>query len=60
MESLLFLGAIIAVCVIMVRFIIEDSRQATHAAPIANAARTPMLQKDSNPPQGAARGDWRR
>lgn len=47
MESLLFLGAIIAVAVIMVKFVIEDSRQARRAVPIANAVRTPMLQKDS-------------
>jgi hypothetical protein len=60
MESLLFLCAIIAICVIMVRFIVEDSRQAKRAAPTANALRTPMLQKDSNPPQNTPNNAWRR
>jgi hypothetical protein len=58
MDGLLFLGAIIAVAVVVVKSIIDDGRQ-KQAATMANAARPSMLQKERAETSTRAHG-WRR
>ncbi len=50
MDTLLFLGAVFAIGFVTIRFIVEDGRRKSGAAP-ANATRTSLLQDQGEKPR---------